>query len=223
MANESTQELESALEYEKSCQPRADLFYKNRYNDLKGMRLWRPDWETHKEMQKADIDVVIQSDGKNGWTNELKISEKFRTQPWEDVLIEVYEDFDKLRPGWGEKTAAEWHFFFHEHKWKQTTKISLNPTVIEEVDRDESFVRMVPTWVIRKMCSFCKMILTDKFKDMRENRINFMETRVDEETITLILSPTKVNGKVAYVSACACVPKPLFKSMFNIEIEEQQY
>lgn len=224
MANESTQDFKSALKYEKSCQPRADLFYKNRYGDQPGMRIWRPDWEEHQGLQKADIDVVIQSGGNNGWTDELKISEKFRTQPWDDVLIEVYEDLDKERPGWAEHTAADWHFYFHSHKWKAVKKVSIGtPTQIEEEEHDDSFVRMVPTWAVRRMYEFAKIMFTETFKDMRANNVNHREILIEDETITLLLVPTKVNGKVAYVGSCACIPMSLFKTMFNYEIETLKY
>lgn len=225
MSNQITQNFQAALDYEKSCWSRADLFYKNRYGDRPGMRIWRPDWDTFKSIQKADIDVVVRSQRKDGWTDELKISEKFRTQPWLDVCIEIYEDFDKRRPGWGSETAAEWHFFFHEHKWTTSKRVDdgTGKKVTVEEEHDQSFVRMVPTWAIRKMCAFCKDIFTETFQDMRENKVGQKETFIGDDDIKLLLIPTKVNGKTAYVGACACVPKHLFKTMFDCDIEEQLY
>lgn len=220
MANESTQVFETALEYEKSCQSRADLFYMNRYP---GQTIFRPTWEEHRSIQQADIDVIMQSTAENGWPLELKISEKFRTQPWPDVCIEVFEDFRDRRPGWGIKTAAEWHAFFHEHKWTQTTKISLDPVKVEEVYHDDSFVRLVPTWAIRKMAAMCRDIFEETFKDMLENNVRSRDADVAGETVTLLMVPTKVNGKIAYWGACACIPLELFKTILNCEIEELKY
>lgn len=222
MSNQTTQNFEAALDYEKSCQSRADLFYNNRYP---GQHIFRPDWENYKSIQQADIDVLIRPDYKDGFPQELKISEKFRTQPWHDICIEIYEDFDKRREGWGSKTAAEWHFFFHEHKWKQTKTVpdGTGKKVVVEEEHDQSFVRMVPTWAIRKMCAFCKDVYTEAFKDMRENKVGSKETLIDDAEIKLLLVPTKVNGKTAYVGACACVPMHLFKTLFDCDIEEQLY
>lgn len=227
MANETTQTLKSALEYEKSCQPRADLFYTNRYP---GQTIYRPDWETGKTYQKMDIDVIVRSTAENGWPLELKISEKFRTQPWPDILIEVYDDFEKRTPGWSKETAADWHFFFHEHKWIETKRIKLNPTLNDvesiesvEIPHDESFVRLVPTWAIRKMWAICNDLFEETFEDMLKNKVHHRETAIGNDDITLMLVPTKVNGKTAYLTACACVPPETFKQLLNCEIEELKY
>lgn len=222
MSNEATQHMDSALEYEKSCQSRANLFYNNRYS---GLPIFRPDWETHKGLQQADIDVIIRSTTDSGWPNELKISEKFRTQPWEDVCIEIYEDFDDRRPGWGNKTAADLHFFFHEHKWTSAKTVPNGDgtnTVIEE-EHDGSFVRVVPTWAIRKMWAICNDLFTMTFADMRESKMGQRKVQIGNEEVTLLIVPTKVNGKVAYVGACACVPMGVFKTMLDCDIEEQPY
>lgn len=222
MSNETTRHMDLALEYEKSCQPRADLFYNNRYP---GLPIYRPDWETGQAYQKADIDVIIRSTTDSGWPQELKISEKFRTQPWADVCIEIFEDIDAGRPGWGKDTAADWHFFFHEHKWTSTKRVPNGDgtnTVVEE-EHDQSFVRMVPTWAIRKMWAICKDLFTETFADMRENRIGQREVQVRDEEITLLMVPTKVNGKIAYWGACACIPMELFKTILDCDIEEQTY
>lgn len=214
--------MESALGYEKSCQPRADLFYNNRYP---GQHIFRPDWETHESLQKADIDVIIRSTTDSGWPQELKISEKFRTQPWDDVCIEIYEDFDDRRPGWGNKTAADWHFFFHEHKWTTTKRVPNGDgtNIIVGEDHDESFVRMVPTWAIRKMWAISKDLFAKTFADMRESRMGQRNVQIKGEEITLLMVPTKVNGKIAYWGACACIPMGLFKTILNCDIEEQIY
>lgn len=225
MGNQVTQNFKAALDYEKSCQSRADLFYKNRYGDRPGMRIWRPDWHIFKSIQKADIDVVIRSLRKDGWTDELKISEKFRSQPWPDVCIEIYEDFDNRRPGWGKDTAAEWHFFFHEHKWTHvsTCKDDKGDNIVMEEEHDSSFVRMVPTWAIRKMYAMCADLFTQTFKDMRESNVRDREVIIKGEIIKLLLVPTRVNDKIAYMGACACIPIELFKTILDCDIEEQLY
>lgn len=216
MANEAVQNMESALEYEKSCQARADIFYQQRYP---GMNIWRPTWGSHRAMQQADIDVCVGE--KEGWPNELKISEKFRTQPWDDILIELYTDIEDERPGWSKETAADWHFFFHEHKWTETKKHV--DGVIEEIPHDNSFVRMVPTWVIRKLHAMCLTMYGDTIKDMHTSGLNHKETILEGESVTLIRVPTKVNGKVAYWTGCTCVPVKLIEKFFNIQIETQSY
>lgn len=222
MSNEATQNMQSALDYEKSCWSRADLFYTNRYPR---QTIYRPDWESGKEYQKADIDVCIRSKTGQGWPMELKISEKFRTQPWPDVCIEIYEDLDALRPGWGKESAADWHFFFHEHKWKQihTSTDGCGKRIVMEEDHDQSFVRMVPTWAIRKMWAICRDLYTETFKDMRSGSVGQREVILKHESITLLIVPTKVNGKIAYRGACACIPIELFSTILNCEIEEQTY
>lgn len=222
MGNQVTQNFQAALDYEKSCQSRADLFYNKRYP---GQTIFRPTWENDKSLQQLDIDVCMRWTGQDGWPMELKISEKFRTQPWPDICIEIYEDIDNKRPGWGKKTAADWHFFFHEHKWTQTKWVDIGEGKQEAVEepRDNSYVRMVPTWAIRKMWAFCADIFTDAFDDMKSYKVNSKETIIKDATVRLLLVPTKVNGKTAYTGACACVPMELFKSILNCEIEEQLY
>lgn len=222
MGNQTTQNFKAALDYEKSCQSRADLFYNKRYP---GQTIFRPTWENDKSLQQLDIDVCMRWTGQDGWPMELKISEKFRTQPWPDVCIEIYEDFDNRRPGWGKNTAAEWHFFFHEHKWIQTKQMDdgTGKQVAVEEEHDSSFVRMVPTWAIRKMYAICADLFTQTFKDMRESDVRDREVIIKGEVIKLLLVPTRVNDKIAYMGACACIPIELFKTILNCEIEEQLY
>lgn len=222
MPNEAVYNMRSALEYEKSWQPRADLFYKQRYP---GMNIWRPSYETHKAWQQADVDVVVGDPAGDKWPNELKISEKFRSQNWPDVLIEIYDDIDKERKSWGLKSGAEWHYYFHEYKWKSLPSIKIGNNGIdteEPEEHDESFVRIVPTWAIRKMSEMCAVMFTETFKDMRESNVRHREAMLDDEVITLLLVPTKVNDKIAYFTACACVPQDLFKKFYHIEIEEHK-
>ena len=84
--NEPIRSWGQALAYEKSQQALADILYKEIWPN-KNIR--RPDFCAYKhdrELQEADVDVVVTN--KEGWQNPWYISEKFRTQPYNDILIE---------------------------------------------------------------------------------------------------------------------------------------
>lgn len=188
----------ACLDFEKACQAGADDFYKQHFGNE--ITIFRPTWEDNKSLQQADIDVIIRwPELSSKGFSELKISEKFRRHEYDDILIEIYENIDNPKESWGLQTAADIHTYF----WQSDGKLH---------------VRMIPSRAIRKVGRMCQILFTEKFKDMHENNNNFEDVDFGGNTIYLILPPTRVNGKIAYRNACACVPKEVFEKFhFNIE------
>ena len=90
--------FKDALDYEKSMQPIADHFYKDKmgaveivrynYNDPRG-----------KVMQKKDIDCTIMIHDNQKNIIPINISEKFRREYWGDMWIELYSRYPNTK-GW---------------------------------------------------------------------------------------------------------------------------
>ena len=82
-----------SLEYERSMATRADAFYR----DVLGAKIIRRfdrDTDEDMEMQREDVDVIIERKGV-----EYRISEKFREHVYEDLYIEIYSKYPDT-PGW---------------------------------------------------------------------------------------------------------------------------
>ncbi|MDD3490589.1 MAG: hypothetical protein PHR62_11975 [Paludibacter sp.] len=82
-----------SLEYERSMATRADAFYR----DVLGAKIIRRfdrDTDEDMEMQREDVDVIIERKGV-----EYRISEKFREHDYEDLYIEIYSKYPDT-PGW---------------------------------------------------------------------------------------------------------------------------
>ena len=82
-----------SLEYERSMAARADAFYR----DVLGAKIIRRfdrDTDEDMEMQREDVDIIIERKGV-----EYRISEKFREHDYDDLYIEIYSKYPDT-PGW---------------------------------------------------------------------------------------------------------------------------
>ena len=82
-----------SLEYERSMAARADAFYR----DVLGAKIIRRfdrDTEEDMEMQREDVDIIIERTGV-----QYRVSEKFREHDYDDLYIEIYSKYPDT-PGW---------------------------------------------------------------------------------------------------------------------------
>ena len=82
-----------SLEYERSMAARADAFYR----DVLGAKIIRRfdrDTEEDMEMQREDVDIIIERRGV-----QYRVSEKFREHDYDDLYIEIYSKYPDT-PGW---------------------------------------------------------------------------------------------------------------------------
>ncbi len=192
----------ACLAFEKECQQRADNYLKSRFPD-KIIR--RPDYHgSHhdKDLQVHDVDVVVSNS--SGWPNEIYISEKFRTEPWHDVLIEFYSDFEKNKEGWASHSVTHEHHWHYIHVWEKN-----DGTFV-----DNSFLRIVPTWAVRKAYVAFKDMLAPIFKDMVMNDIRKRNVDLMGYKLTLIVNATFGNAnEVLWHGACAAIPLEFFEDI----------
>ena len=110
----------TALEYEKSQQKMADDFYKKIFgDDLIEIKRWDYNKDEYsRSMQKKGIDVTlkVRKISKNRPTEiEYNISEKFRTNDWDDMFIELYSKFPNTI-GWGHQYNADCIAYFMDNE-----------------------------------------------------------------------------------------------------------
>ena len=182
--NEPIRSWGQALAYEKSQQALADILYKEIWPN-KIIR--RPDFCANKhdrELQEADVDVVVTN--KEGGQNPWYISEKFRTQPYNDILIELWADYEHNKPGWAELSIAHEHYFYHNSK--------------------TPFVRIVPTWAIKKMARRFKEEFGAVIAEMYKAGDRARTITLGSSEIILRFIPTKKKGRVLYNGVCAIIP-----------------
>lgn len=208
-----TSTFSGALAYERSCQPLADSFLKSKYPDK---RIYRPDYYKSgydKELQLADVDVIVSN--KEGWPNEWYISEKFRSKSWPDVLIELYSDYDKKVEGWAPKSIAHEHYFYYSDVHETKNGI-----------RDDSFLRIVPTWAIKRAAKEFKLFLDPIIKDMYLSGVKHRICEIMGYQVIVILNNTYGSDmEVLYFSASAAIDIQYFKDIkANItEINTKDY
>lgn len=205
----------SALAYERMCQPRADRFLREKYPD-KNIR--RPDYHKggqDRDLQLADVDVVISN--KEGWPNEWYISEKFRTKPWHDILIEFWSNYDDRKEGWALNSVAHEHYIYYSDIRTKSNGEAL---------KDESFLRIVPTWAIKRAARLFKPFIDPIVHDMYLSGVNFRQVELMGYSVTVIISKTfGSNNEVLYFSAAAAIDIKYFEDInSNIkEIKTAQY
>lgn len=187
--------FKDCLEYERSQQELADTFLKQVYS---GNTIYRPLWSdpTGRELQKADIDVVLRhTDPNTNWPMEWTISEKFRNGTWpSDLYIELYSDFKKKHKGWGRYSQAkEYHMYYK--------------------DGDNVSVRVVPVWGVKKLCKEIKWLYDPILKTMDEQKQNHCEYLYKGETIILRFDPTYGGGSdiPLWKNAAVIIPLDVFK------------
>lgn len=116
----------NALDYERSMFGKTDIFYEKWIKNilyasypwnLMEINLSRWDWNTPegRTKQMSDIDITIDVDVKSGQIkNHYNISEKFRTDDYGDMFIELYSKYPNVN-GWGPTTEADL-IFYHTPK-----------------------------------------------------------------------------------------------------------
>ena len=116
----------NALDYERSMFGKTDIFYEKWIKNilyasypwnLMEINLSRWDWNTPegRTKQMSDIDITIDVDVKSGQIkNHYNISEKFRTDDYGDMFIELYSKYPNVK-GWGPTTEADL-IFYHTPK-----------------------------------------------------------------------------------------------------------
>ena len=210
-----TSTFSGALAYERMCQPRADLLLQEQYPDK---IIYRPDYHKgghDKQLQLADVDVVIRN--KSGWPNPWFISEKFRTKPWHDILIEFWSNYDDKKEGWALNTVTHEHYIYYSDVQTNTTG---------EVIRDDSFVRIVPTWAIKKAARTFKPFIDEIVNDMYMSGTYHRQVELMGYTVTVLIQRTfGPNAEVLYFSAAAAIDMQYFEDIkANIkEIKTAQY
>lgn len=191
------------LKYEQKCIPLADKYIKLRFGNKP---FYRPTWKDNRELQEADVDVVVQSPElavrAPGWS-EYYISEKFRKKNWDDVLVEIYSNYEAGKPGWGLKTIAHEHWYYYSI----TTK--------------HSRCEQIPTWAIRKAAQTFKEPLELVIKDMYETNNTVRKVSMFGYEVTIVLSPTTKNYKTEYHSVCIAIPAKYFEDI-NADIKQYE-
>lgn len=201
--------MQACLTYEKRCQVMANNFLRERYPDK---HIHRPDYNAgghQRELQKADVDVVISN--KTGWPNEWYISEKFRSKPWDDFLIELYSEYPTKKPGWAQISIAHEHYFYFDDK---------RPRV------DHSYLKIVPTWAIKQAAQQFGRFLEPVLEDMYRASIYQRTTKVMGYDINILMIKTYGENKnVLYSNVCLAIPAKYFEDIkANIQtIKTEQY
>lgn len=105
----NTYTMQGAIDYECSRHAMANQFI-NQFYTLK----MRPQWnnEEGKLLQRADIDAIAED--RRG--KYVKISEKFRSDYYSDILVELYRDLDKGIEGWGLHSQADFYHYWMRRK-----------------------------------------------------------------------------------------------------------
>lgn len=210
-----TSTFSSALAYEKMCQPRADRFLQEKYPD-KNIR--RPDYRKggqDKELQLADVDVVVSN--KEGWPNEWYISEKFRSKPWPDILVEFWSNYDDKKPGWAFNTISHEHYIYYNDARTNSDG---------EITKDYSFLRIVPTWAIKRAAQTLKPFIDPIAHDMYMSGVCHRRVELMGYHVTVIINKTfGSDNEVLYFSVAAAIDMQYFKDInANItEIKTAQY
>lgn len=114
-------EFKNDLEFEDRCKKVAD----NIYRKLGATKIRRWDYQNKegKDKQLEDIDVTIATKNrvynaseKFDASGEFKVSEKFRTSDYGDMLIEIKNhpigDKQNLKDSWGFESKADYYMYF---------------------------------------------------------------------------------------------------------------
>lgn len=98
------------LQKESRAQPLGDCLIESIYYGHPGVSYYsynRFSYDEHPDLQKADIDSQIVAD------NEIiSISEKYRYSCFDDIMIELYSDVEKRKPGWALISKADYLHYF---------------------------------------------------------------------------------------------------------------
>lgn len=189
--------FEGEIRYEVSQQPIANSFISEMYP---GAHFWRPDMITGGDLQRKDIDVVLELPGK--MPNPLYISEKFRRRPWDDILIELYSDFKHGTEGWGLTSQAHEHWYYLQCEYKEAGKAHA-----------ETYVKILPTWAIRRIAAAAREALMPELTKLFESGRGYKEVPFWNNPCPLIIAPTFVNGKIAWKSACVAINEAIFRQI----------
>jgi hypothetical protein len=182
------------LKYERTWWPRADALYKELFPNKV---IYRPDWNNGGNLQRHDVDVVLRNP--TGWPGEWMISEKFRSQPWDDLLVELYSDYDKKKPGWGTDSVAHEHFFFFE-------------------DGEDSYVRIVPTVNLRHAANYILRQLGREIEDASQKTTS-TTLKLDGHDIKVVFVPTfGPDKKILWRGCCVAITDEILDYL-NIEVK----
>lgn len=112
--SEGRQDFLDELKKEKERQPLVDQLYLDLYPGCTIETLNFEESSRNRDLQKKDIDRIIHYNG-----YEIKISEKFRDNDgWglKDLVIEIFSDAAKRKPGWAIESEAHYLFYYKDNK-----------------------------------------------------------------------------------------------------------
>jgi hypothetical protein len=180
--------FKDGLEVEKQWQATADELYNTIYPDYS---IYRPTWKEDREAQAADVDVILTNTKHR--EDQWLISEKFRSHSWDDLLIELYDDYDKGTKGWGRKSLANEIMFYFGNGM-------------------DSYVRSIPAVCIRFLAEH---ILTDRKEYIAElaksGKVYNEMTWLGFETPVLFVPTFGTNKKILWRSCCVAISDEIFK------------
>ena len=125
------------LQHEQQYQNIADAFYAKHFGVSDIVR-YNKNTQEHLKIQRQDIDVSFTHKGKH-----INISEKFRDKDFNDLYIEFYSKFPKVR-GWLDNSQADFLAYFtplrvilvNEKKLSEFYKTTLSLAVSDDVLSD---------------------------------------------------------------------------------------
>lgn len=192
--------FEACLKYEQENQPMADEVLAKIYPD-KNIR--RCTYEHDKVLQQHDVDVVVTN--KTGWPNDWCISEKFRSQYYNDVLIELWDNFKKRSDGWAIKTTAHEHYFYHKTS-------------------EGHILRIVPTWLIKRIAKVAREAYEERFEEILSQepgrRLLYPVTFMGHKCHILMVPTTIKWGIPTYYGANIIIPMELINYINQRPIPE---
>lgn len=97
--------FDDSLASEQEQFAKADQFYNNFYRP-NSIKRYKFENEEEKSFQQSDIDLTLSFDN-----SKIDISEKFRLQYYNDLLLEIYSAYDS-KPGWAFDSKANELFYF---------------------------------------------------------------------------------------------------------------
>lgn len=190
----NTNTMKGGLDYEKSRFPMANQFL----NQLFPFRtIERVPWSTPsgRDYQKSDVDVVLMSPGED----VILISEKFRSDYYNDLMIEIYSDKDNRKPGWGIISYSDYMHYWMRRK----------PTIVSMQPLKNLIVRI-------------KAEFNSDIEEMIETGMHRLDTEFEGFPISFICNPTYGSNKeILWQNLTVTISFDILK-YFNIDYERYE-
>jgi len=194
--------FKDSLGIEKSLQPEADNFYKK---NLAAVTIIRYDWNdpVGREYQNNDIDCSIECYAPGIDSFWLNISEKFRQHDWGDMCIELWNDFDKKKLGWG-LTGKNVDMYLYR-----------TPENIYEIWRNNGRFDFMMEYLSEQL-NWDR--IKNEFEGWNKNRktVNIALPNGDACNVTLVRGQTENK----YFSICVSIPWKILRDDFLLEIQK---